>query len=233
MRVIELLLVPFLLSLVSGQEERVRNQQQEQVKIPTTLAEAHAELERVLPPETLAEIDAMPSEKDMVQYHIPLGTSLRNSWVSPGSPLAKQMQELGFTHPDGMSSVILVTFWRKRHGEDLRLEELAAIAKKSMTHNWKTEVQKENRLGSQKARTAILSLAVMALLSVALLVGGFVCSILAKTARFKQAVSTSSGGHFLSKAYARLDKIAYALMGLGVLLLLVFLGVLQFQQQFT
>jgi hypothetical protein len=98
----------------------------EQTKIPTTLAEAHAELERQLSPQDLAEIDAMKSEDEMIKYHFGLGMGIRNSWgLWAGGPLAKHMQELGFTHPDDMSGVILGTFWCKRHGQDFRLKERA------------------------------------------------------------------------------------------------------------
>jgi hypothetical protein len=104
------------LSAVRAQEAKKENQQQRESKIPATLAEAHAALERILSPQMPAEIDAMPSESRTIQYHMGLGAALRNSWgLWHGSPLAKHMQELGFTHPDTMSGVILETFWCKRH----------------------------------------------------------------------------------------------------------------------
>ncbi|CAN5823199.1 hypothetical protein BH09VER1_BH09VER1_41460 [soil metagenome] len=97
-----------------------------QEKIPTTLAEAHAELEKSLPPKELAKIDAMKSEEDMIVYHMGLGMGIRNSWgLWSGGPLAKYLNGLGFTHPDDMSAVILETFWCKRHGQDFRLQERA------------------------------------------------------------------------------------------------------------
>ncbi len=153
MRIVSLLVAIFARShLVTfrrlAQEGKKEDQQSEQRKmpaafenypilkrmwsnIPPTLAEAHAELERLMSPETLAEIDAMPSEKDMIKYHFSWGLNMRNGWgLWAGSPLARHMQELGFTHPDDMSGVILATFWRKRHGQDLSLEELTAAAKK-------------------------------------------------------------------------------------------------------
>ena len=124
MRLVSLLFVSLSLSLVSAQDERMKSPPQEQPKIPTTLAEVHAELERILSPQRLAEIDAMPSEDGMIQYHMGLGASIRASWgLSQGSPLAKHMQELGFTDPDEISSVILATFWCKRHRQDFRLQE--------------------------------------------------------------------------------------------------------------
>ncbi len=154
MRVISLLVVISSLSIVSAQEAKKDNPPQEQRKIPTTLAEAHAELERILPPQTLAEIDAMPSERDMIQYHMSLGLTIRNRWgLWADSALAKYMRGLGFTHPDGMSSAILATFWRKRHGQDLNLEELKAAAKKAAEAAEKA--QGENEMRVQEAKVVI------------------------------------------------------------------------------
>ena len=131
MRIVSLSIVLLSLFAASAQEGKKEDQQQNRQKIPTTLAEAHAELERMLSPQVLAEIDALPSENDMIQYHMSLGLMIRNGWGLWGdSPLAKYMRELGFTHPDYMSGAILSTFWRKRHGQDVNLEELKAVAKK-------------------------------------------------------------------------------------------------------
>ena len=108
MRTISSLIILLLLSIASAQDGKRGSQQQEQPKTPATLVEAHAALERILSPQTLAEIDAMPSEKRMSQYHMGLGLGIRNNWgLWSGSPLAKHMEELGFTHPDDMSGVIL------------------------------------------------------------------------------------------------------------------------------
>ncbi len=93
---------------------------------PKTLAQAHEVLEAQLSPKTLREIDAMKTEGDMIAFHHGQGRSMRNDWgLWGGSPLFTHMQSLGFTHPDDMSSVILATFWCKRHKKPFRLEERA------------------------------------------------------------------------------------------------------------
>jgi hypothetical protein len=164
MHIISLLVVILSFSVVRAQETKKDDPPQEQPKIPpalaesnailerwranvpATLAEAHTALERMLSPQTLAEIDAMPSENEMIKYHFSLGLNIRNGWgLWAGSPLAKYMQGLGFTHPDNMSGVILETFWRKRHGQDLRLEELAAGAKKAAEAERKAREEQEKR----------------------------------------------------------------------------------------
>lgn len=172
MRVIWLFFGCLSLSLVAGQEEGMGNHQQGQpetpaigaesdvilerwrVNAPTTLAEAHAALERLLSPETLADIDALPTEGCMIEYHMSLGLNMRNGWgLWTGGPLAKYMQELGITHPDDMSAVILATFWCKRHGQDLRLKERAAGEKIPMKTAQQIKEEEEKRV--QKAKAAI------------------------------------------------------------------------------
>lgn len=108
-------------------ERMIANLKKQRENAPKTLAEAHERLEQTLSAAVLAEIDAMPSEDDMIKYHFSLGLNMRNGWGLWGdSPLAKHIRELGFVHPDTMSGVILETFWCKRHGQDLRLAERAA-----------------------------------------------------------------------------------------------------------
>lgn len=150
-RVVVSLAVLLLVSLVAAQEGDAERQSQEQ-RIPTTLAEAHVELERILSAQELAKIDAMPSEDDMIQYHFSLGLSIRNGWgLWRGGPLAKHMAELGFTHADAMSGVILETSWCKRHGQDFRLEERAALHKKSMEAALRAEAEEKTRIAVAKA----------------------------------------------------------------------------------
>jgi hypothetical protein len=154
MRVVSLLIVLWSCSVVVSAQEANQTSSPAEPNIPTTLAEAYAALERMLSPETLAEIDAMASEDDMIQYHMGLGTGLRNSWgLWHGSALAKHLQELGFTHPDDMSGVILETFWCKRHGQPFRLEERAAAYKKFAEIEKKEREEEEIRV--QKAKTTI------------------------------------------------------------------------------
>ena len=153
MRVVSLLVAFLSTSFVLAQETNRRTTQAEP-NVPATLAEAHAALERMLSPDELAKIDAMASEDDMIQYHMGLGTGLRNSWgLWQGSALAKHMQELGFPHPDAMSGVIMGTFWCKRHGQSFRLEERVAAYKKFAEIAKKEREEEEIRV--QKAKTTI------------------------------------------------------------------------------
>jgi len=177
MRVVSLLLVSLLLSVVSAGEggaeaqsrekfkppktpeeyramlERViANVKKERENAPTTLAEAHERLEQMLSAEELAKVDAMPSQRGMSKYHMGLGAGIRNGWGLWGDlPLAKHMRELGFTHADDMSGVILDTFWCKRHGKDFRLEERAAKYKGYWDATKKDQEEEERRVEESKA----------------------------------------------------------------------------------
>ncbi len=98
-----------------------------EVPPPKTLEEAHQQLEKLLPKDEVAKIDAMKTEDEMIEYHFGLGMGMRNSWgLWGGGPLAQHMNKLGFHHSDDMSGVILETFWCKRHKKDFRLKERAA-----------------------------------------------------------------------------------------------------------
>jgi len=94
-------------------------------EVPVTVAEAHAELERMLSPEALALIDAKTSEHDVP--HSELTRDIVNGWgLAGGSALAQHMEGFGFTDAYEMAVTIVDTFWCKRHGEEFRLEERAA-----------------------------------------------------------------------------------------------------------
>jgi len=96
-------------------------------RMPATLAEAHAGMERNLQDWGLAQIDAIKSEGELSGQHFGGGVGIRNSqglWRD--TPLSRHLQELGFTRPDDMAKVILATFWCKRHDQPYRLKERAA-----------------------------------------------------------------------------------------------------------
>ena len=156
MHIVTLLCVLLSLSVVPAKEDGTQSPSQNQPKIPTTLAEAHAELERVLSAELLAKIDAMQSEDDMILFHMGLGTNIRNSWgLWAGGPLARHMQELGFTHPDNMSADS-ETFWCKRHGKDFRLKERAEASQRAVAAQERMRQEEKNHI--QESNAAIRSM---------------------------------------------------------------------------
>jgi len=65
-----------------------------------------------------------PEDAAVVMTHHGLGMTTRNEWGlwSEDGPLLKNMQEMGFTHPDDMSSAILLCTHRKMNGKPLDVE---------------------------------------------------------------------------------------------------------------
>lgn len=139
-------------------ERTIANLKKQRENAPKTLTEAHERLEEMLPAEELAKIDAMPSERAVSVYRFGLGLNMRSAWgLWRDSPLAKHMKDLGFTHPDIISTVILETFWCKRHGKDLRLPARASLYKrvpKRAAH--KAREERDDRV--RKAIAAIRSM---------------------------------------------------------------------------
>lgn len=137
MRIVSLLAVLLSVSVVSAQEDKgeaILRQMQSNI------------------PATLAEIDAMPSEDGMIKYHFSWGLNIRNGWgVWAGGPLAEHLRELGFTHADEMSAVILDPFWCRRHGKNFRLEELAAKYEDYWDTARNTEEEEETRVEESNA----------------------------------------------------------------------------------
>lgn len=122
--------------------------------VPTTLAEAHAELEKILPAADLARIDAMKSPDEMIVYHRGLGMGLRNDWALwRGGPLATHMNALGFFHPEDISGAILATFWCKRHGQDFQLRERAEKYARFWEESRRRDLDEKKR--AAEAKTAI------------------------------------------------------------------------------
>lgn len=91
--------------------------------IPTSLNDCFATLKRILSSREVAELKGR-SETEVARYHHGLGRWIRNYWGlwTGQGPLFGYMRELGLTHPDDMSALILTTFWRHLHGEPLRVQ---------------------------------------------------------------------------------------------------------------
>lgn len=98
----------------------------ESTYIPKDLQDAFRELDRILAADVREEMRA-GSEDDMIGYHHGLGLWIRNEWgLWADSRLAKYFEGSGIRHPDDMSGIILVSYWRHVHGVDLRLDEQVA-----------------------------------------------------------------------------------------------------------
>ena len=81
-------------------------------------------LDRNLTPEMKSELK---KPKGSVMAHFGLGMFLRNNWgLWQGGDLAKDMNRLGFTHPDDMSGTILEGYGARLNGMPFDLANKAA-----------------------------------------------------------------------------------------------------------
>jgi len=93
------------------------------MKVPGTIEECFAELEKLLDEEELEEFKKA-EESELALYHFGLGMWIRNNWgLWLDSPLAQYFKSIGVQHPDDMSAIILTSFHRHLNGKDLRLDE--------------------------------------------------------------------------------------------------------------
>ncbi len=61
---------------------------------------------------------------DISGGHFGVGMWMRNNWgLWGGGPLARHFNDLGITHADDMSGIILKSYWLHLHGCPLRLED--------------------------------------------------------------------------------------------------------------
>jgi hypothetical protein len=67
-------------------------------------------------------------------------------------------------------------------------------------------------------------------LSVVLLWGGLACLTISKISLYRQGIWLSFGRGLMSRGYGNLYKAAYVLMGVGVLLMFLFLSALRFTE---
>ncbi|MCK9573144.1 MAG: hypothetical protein M0R20_01920 [Candidatus Omnitrophica bacterium] len=93
------------------------------VYIPKNLDDCFKELEKMLTPELIKEMET-GTEADMGKYHRGLGMWIRNNWgLWSGSRLEVYFNNLRVHHPDDMSGIILDSFWRKLNNKPIKLEK--------------------------------------------------------------------------------------------------------------
>jgi hypothetical protein len=91
--------------------------------VPNDLDDCLVELAKMLPVTALQDMKSC-TEDDMILYHSNFGMGLRNDWgLWKGSRLSSYFHGLGIYHPDDMSGIILVSFWRHLHGKPLKVQE--------------------------------------------------------------------------------------------------------------
>jgi uncharacterized protein YbaR (Trm112 family) len=81
----------------------------------------------VITPQKIEEIKNLQEQDFVTDAHFGLGRWLRNEWelwsVPENSRLVDYFHELGITHADDMSSIILTSYHRHLNGKEIKLEE--------------------------------------------------------------------------------------------------------------
>lgn len=91
--------------------------------IPNNLYECFAALHSDLSKQDIVAITKM-TETELCRLHHGLGRWIRNNWgLWTEGPLKDYFNQLGLHHPDDMSGVIILSYWRHLRGEPLQLEE--------------------------------------------------------------------------------------------------------------
>ena len=80
-------------------------------------------MQKISKPEDIDEFKSENEDDIPGLYHMSIGMWMRNNWgLSGGSRLAKWFNTKGIYHPDDMSSIILLSFWRHLNQKPIELD---------------------------------------------------------------------------------------------------------------
>lgn len=112
--------------------------------VPQTYEEALSCLDEVVPEEYRRTIAAMTYD-ELISTHRGLGRWVRNNWIYGGrSGLGAAMGEMGFQHPDDMSSTLIDGYWARMNGCTVDLAAYAA----SYDAYW-DQIRRSNEVGGE------------------------------------------------------------------------------------
>lgn len=109
-------------------------------KVPFTVIEA---LQMFLAALTDEEKSALKEieENQIAIFHHTLGEDIRNNWSmwEENTPLVNSFKQIGITHADDMSGIILVSAWRQLNKKAIKLQEQV----KTYQEYWLKEIGKK------------------------------------------------------------------------------------------
>ena len=115
---------------------------------PKNLNEAIAQLDILFSDTTKNQINNMTEEVYLANSHFSTGMWIRNNWgLWKGKELAKYFNGLGIYHPDDMSGIILTSYYRHLHNQDLKVDEQI----KYYQDYWRNTQDYDNRLKNDTA----------------------------------------------------------------------------------
>lgn len=99
---------------------RIKQDTLDGVYIPKDLEDCFRELDKLLTENNKEEF----RKNSPISYHMGLGRNLRNRWgLWTSSRLQEYFLDLGVTHPDDMSGIILDSYYRYLNGKDIDLDK--------------------------------------------------------------------------------------------------------------
>ncbi len=100
-----------------------KGQEMSKTYIPKDIDDCFVELNKILEYKG-SEGLKNGTENNMYFQHSYLGRDLRNEWgLWSGSQLSKWFNKKGIEHPDDMSGIILISYWRHLNSKPIKLEE--------------------------------------------------------------------------------------------------------------
>ncbi|WP_303923383.1 DUF6794 domain-containing protein [Draconibacterium sediminis] len=101
------------------------------VYIPKDLDDCFNQLDKFWNDSIKTEVSNMSEDEFIGSSHFGIGLWIRNNWrLWGGSRLSKYFNELGITHPDNMSGIVLTAYYRKLKNQDIELRKLIDYYKK-------------------------------------------------------------------------------------------------------
>ncbi|GAM99334.1 hypothetical protein U91I_02983 [alpha proteobacterium U9-1i] len=97
---------------------------------PATFEAALAAMDDALPPSRKAQIRCLMTES-AAPLHFTTGLWLRNEWLAGRSPLARNMGQMGFVHPDDMSSALILAYAHQLRRETFDVAAFAGARRTS------------------------------------------------------------------------------------------------------
>jgi hypothetical protein len=103
---------------------RIKQDSIDHIYIPSNIDDCFLQLNKIMSYTAKKEFAAKKEHHVIGEYHLGLGLLMRNNWgLWNGSRLSHYFNELGVSHPESMSSVIMISYHRYLNKKDIRFQE--------------------------------------------------------------------------------------------------------------
>lgn len=149
---------PTATTAVAEQKASRTRKQQPSAYSPKDLEDCFRELDKLLSPKDREEFRGK-SEGDLIEYHIGLGTAVRNEWgLWAESRLQKYFAGLGVSHPESITMIIFTSYRRHLNGLPINLDEQIARHRAALEKQKKETAEEEKRVVEAKTKVRELML---------------------------------------------------------------------------